>query len=63
MHHTHLMLDENYVPQYDSEKAAFWEMQMFMYAVMADHLKTDKGKSLLVTMKELELCRVLTRSW
>jgi hypothetical protein len=46
MHHKHLVLDENYVPQDDNEKAVFREMQTFMYAVMADHLKTDKGKAL-----------------
>jgi hypothetical protein len=47
MLHTHLTLDENNVPQDDNEKAVFWEMQTFMYAVMADHLTTDKGKSLV----------------
>jgi hypothetical protein len=51
MHHTHLVLDENYVPQDDNEKAVFQEMQTFMYAVIADHLKTDKGKSLVSQYK------------
>jgi hypothetical protein len=46
MHHTHLVLDENYVPQVDNEKAVFQETS-FMYAVMAIHLKTDKVKSLV----------------
>jgi hypothetical protein len=45
MHHTHLFLDEKYIPQDDIEKAVFREMQAFMYAVMAACLKTDKGKS------------------
>jgi hypothetical protein len=47
MNHTHLVLDDNYVPQDDNEKDVFWEMQTFMYSVMADHLKTDKRKSLV----------------
>jgi hypothetical protein len=45
IHHTHLVLDETYVPKNDEEKAVFQEMQIFMYAVMEEHLKTDKGKS------------------
>jgi hypothetical protein len=47
MHHTHLVLDEIYAPMTDEEKAFFQEMQIFMYAVMEVHLKTDKGKSLV----------------
>ena len=47
MHHTHLVLDENYIPKNDEEKAVFQEMQIIMYAVMEEHLKTDKGKSLV----------------
>jgi hypothetical protein len=47
MHHTHLVLDPKYVTQDDVAKAAFKEMQIFMYAVMAEHFKTDKGKSLV----------------
>ena len=47
MHHTHLVLDEGYVPKNASEAAVFKEMQTFMYAVLEDHLKTDKGKSLV----------------
>jgi hypothetical protein len=31
----------------DFVKAVFHEMQTFMYAVLADHLKTDRGKSLV----------------
>jgi hypothetical protein len=51
MHHTHLVLDETYVPKTDEEKAAFQEMQIFMYAVMEENLKTDKGKSLVSKYK------------
>jgi hypothetical protein len=40
-------MDPKYVPQDDVAKAAFEEMQIFMYAVMAEHLKTDKRKSLV----------------
>jgi Reverse transcriptase (RNA-dependent DNA polymerase) len=47
MHHTHLILDEGYYPKTDNERAVFKEMQTFMYAVLEDHLKTDKGKSLV----------------
>jgi hypothetical protein len=43
MHHTQLVLDEGYVPKNDVEAAVFNEMQIFMYAVLEDHLKTDKG--------------------
>jgi hypothetical protein len=46
MHQTNLVLDEKYIPKTDAEKALFKEMQTFMYAVLEDHLKTDKGKSL-----------------
>ena len=47
MHHTHHVLDAMYVPQTDVDVAVFKEMQTFMYAVLEDHLKTDKGKSLV----------------
>jgi hypothetical protein len=47
MHHTDLVLDENYIPKTDEEKFVFKEMQIFMYAVLEDHLKTGKGKSLV----------------
>jgi hypothetical protein len=42
-----LFLTPKYVPQDDVSKAAFEEMLIFMYGVMAEHLKTDKGKSLV----------------
>jgi hypothetical protein len=47
MLHTHLVLGPKYVPQDDVAKAVFEEMQIFMYAVMAEHFKTEKGKSLV----------------
>jgi hypothetical protein len=47
MHHTHLVLDETYVPKTDEEKVIFQEMKVFMYAIMEEHLKTDNGKSLV----------------
>jgi hypothetical protein len=47
MHHTHYVLDENYVPRTPNEINVFWEIQTFMYAVFEEHLKTDKGKSLV----------------
>jgi hypothetical protein len=53
MHHTHLVLDENYVPTTANDIAVFQEIQTFMYAVLEEHLKTDKGKS-LVSQYELD---------
>jgi hypothetical protein len=50
-HHTHLVLDEAYVPKTDEEKAVFQEIQIFMYAVMEEHLKTDKGRSFVSKCK------------
>jgi len=47
MHHTHLVLDETYVPKTTMEIAVFQDMQTFMYAVLEEHLKTDTGKSLV----------------
>jgi Reverse transcriptase (RNA-dependent DNA polymerase) len=52
MHHTHLVLDETYLPKTDVDIAVFAEMQTFMYAVLQDHLKTDKGKSLVSQYEE-----------
>jgi hypothetical protein len=47
MLHTKMVLDEMYFPTLDIEMAVFKEMQTFMYAVLEEHLKTDKGKSLV----------------
>jgi hypothetical protein len=47
MHHTHLVLDENYIPTTANDITIFREIQTFMYAVLEEHLKTDKGKSLV----------------
>jgi hypothetical protein len=47
MHHTNKVLDEMYFPTSDIEMAVFMEMQTFMYAVLEEHLKTDKGKLLV----------------
>jgi hypothetical protein len=40
-------LDENYQPKTKSEKEVFQEMQFFMYVVIEEKLKLDKGKSLV----------------
>jgi hypothetical protein len=40
MHHAHLVLDENYIPPDDITRDAFKEMQIFMYAVLEEHLQT-----------------------
>jgi hypothetical protein len=47
MHRMHHVLDEIYVQKTIEENADFQEMQIIMYAVMEEHLKTDKGKSLV----------------
>jgi hypothetical protein len=47
MHHTHQVLDEVYVPISETEVSVFKEQQTFMYAVLEEHLKSDKGKSLV----------------
>jgi len=47
MHHTDLVLQGDYAPRNDADAALFREMQTFMYAVMEEHLKSDKGKSLV----------------
>ena len=47
MHHTHHVLDEEYVPKTPTEIGLFQEMQTFMYAVFEEHLKTDTGKPLV----------------
>jgi hypothetical protein len=40
------VLDGDYVPKTLTEVVLFREMQIFMYAVFEEKLKTDKGKSL-----------------
>jgi hypothetical protein len=47
MHHTHLVLEANYSPTNAIDVALFKEMQKFMYAALQEHLKTDKGESLV----------------
>ena len=47
MHHMHLVLDDTYIPKTDADIAVFKEMQTFMYAVLKEHLKTNKGRSLV----------------
>jgi hypothetical protein len=47
MQHTDLVLNEKYVPKNDNEKVVFKEMQIFIYALFEEHLKTSKGKSLV----------------
>ena len=50
-HHTHFILDEKYCPVTPDEKTVFKEIQVFMFAVLEEHLKTSKGKA-LVSMYE-----------
>jgi hypothetical protein len=44
MPHTHLVLEKKYIPTTTNDVAVFQEMQTYMYAVLEEHLKTDKGK-------------------
>ena len=54
MHHTQHVLDEHYIPDptNPTELALFTKMQVFMYAVLEEHLKTDTGKSLVSQYEE-----------
>jgi hypothetical protein len=52
MHHTDLVSNEKYVLKNDDEKVLLKEMQIFMYAVFEEHLKTSKGKSLVSQYEE-----------
>jgi hypothetical protein len=42
-----LVLDESYKPKTETEKEVFQEMQLFVYSVFEEKLKSDKGKSLV----------------
>jgi hypothetical protein len=46
MHHTHLVLDANYILA-DAVDVAITEMQTFMYAVFQEQLKNNKGRLLV----------------
>jgi hypothetical protein len=42
-----LVFDENYIPTAASNIAIFHKIQTFMYAILEDHLTSDKGKLLV----------------
>jgi hypothetical protein len=44
MHRIHLVLYETYIPKNNVDFAVFMESPTFMYAVLKDHLKSEKGK-------------------
>jgi hypothetical protein len=52
MHHSHLVLNKKYVPKTPNEIEVFQEIQTFMYVVMEEKLKLEKGKSLISEFKE-----------
>jgi hypothetical protein len=52
MHHTHLFLNEKYVPKTPNEVEVFQEIQTLMYAVMEEKLISEKGKSLISKFEE-----------
>jgi hypothetical protein len=47
MQHTIFVLHAKYSPTNAADIALFKEMQTLMYAVLQEHVKTDKGKSLV----------------
>jgi hypothetical protein len=47
MHHTHLFLVANNIPANAIDVALYKEMQTLMYAVLQEHLKTNRGKLLV----------------
>jgi hypothetical protein len=51
IHHTQHVLNADYKPVTAMEIGLFKEMQIVMYAVFEDKLKTDKGKSLVSNYK------------
>jgi hypothetical protein len=54
IHHTDQIFNKKYVPKNDNEKVVFKEMQICMYAVFEEHLKTSKGKSLVNQYEETQ---------
>jgi hypothetical protein len=46
-HHTQKVLDENYKPKSAAERDLFDEMQYFMFSVLQEKLKSEKGRSLV----------------
>jgi hypothetical protein len=52
MHHTHLVLNEKYVPKSPNKIEVFQEIQTFMYAVMEEKRNSEKGKSLISGFEE-----------
>jgi hypothetical protein len=52
MHYTDLVMNEKYPTKNDDEKVVLKEMQIFMYAVFEEHLKTSKGKLLVSQYEE-----------
>jgi hypothetical protein len=52
MHHTHLVLNEKYVPKTPDKIEVFQEIQTFMYAVMEEKLKSEKGELLISEFEE-----------
>jgi hypothetical protein len=59
MHHNHQVLDEVYVPKSETKVSVFQEQQTFMYAVLKEHLKTDKGKSLVIQFEATQCAEYL----
>jgi hypothetical protein len=51
IHHTDYVLDKTYVSFLEMHVAVAKDMQTFMYSVLYDHLKSDKGKILECQLK------------
>jgi hypothetical protein len=52
MHHTHLVLNKKYVLRTPNKIEEFQEIKTFMYAVIDEKLKSEKGKSLISEFEE-----------
>jgi hypothetical protein len=47
MHHTYFDLNKEYILKRMNDIASFGEIETFIYAVLEEHLKNDKRKSLV----------------
>jgi hypothetical protein len=52
MHHPHLVLNEKYVPKKPNKIQVFQGIQTFMFAVIEENLKSEKGKLLISEFEE-----------
>jgi hypothetical protein len=60
IHHTRLVLDENYIPTTASDIAFFCEIQTIMYAVLEEHLKPIRESRWSVSLNRIYMLEVFT---